>query len=260
MASACFLLPHPDDEFAVSALIRDFCRAGVRVSCIYLTDGAFGGQSPVRRQNEGLRALAGLGVPAREVIFLGEQQDIPDGALHLHLDKALAALRAHDALRTPPDELFCPAWEGGHQDHDAVHLVALALHARLTGTRLRQFSIYHGAGLPGPLFHVMQPIAGNGPSEDRAASARERLAQVRFCLNYPSQWKSFIGLMPAVAWRMLSDGRLRLQAVDAARTWRSPHAGKPLYERRGFLSEVQFRERANPFIAANIPQAGPAPG
>lgn len=259
MPTACFLFPHPDDEFAVTSLILDRRQAGVRVSCFYLTDGAFGGQSPVRRRVEALRALAGLGVVAEDVHFVGEENGIGDGSLHLNLEKALAALRTLDAFKRPPEELFIPAWEGGHQDHDAVHLVGLALHSHLPDTRLRQFSIYHGAGLPGPFFHVMQPIPGNGPTEDRPGSLRERVAQVRFCLNYPSQWKTFIGLMPCIAWRMLSDGRLRLQAVDPKRAWQSPHAGPPLYERRGFLSEAQFRESANHFILENIPAAGSAP-
>jgi hypothetical protein len=259
MSTACFLFPHPDDEFAVTSLIRDRRQAGARVSCIYLTDGAFGGQSPVRRRVEALRALAGLGVAAHDVHFVGEENGIGDGSLHLNLEKALAALRALEAFEQAPDELFIPAWEGGHQDHDAVHLVGLALHARLPGSRLRQFSIYHGAGLPGPFFHVMQPIPGNGPTEDRPGSLRERVAQVRFCLNYPSQWKTFIGLMPCIAWRMLSDGRLRLQPVDPKRAWQSPHAGPPLYERRGFLSEARFRQSADIFIRGNIPAAGSGP-
>lgn len=260
MPTACFLFPHPDDEFAVTALIRDRRAAGVRVSCIYLTDGAFGGQSPVRRRVEALRALAGLGVIAEDVHFVGEENGIVDGFLHLNLDKALDALRALECFERAPAELFIPAWEGGHQDHDAVHLLGLALHSRLSESRLRQFSIYHGAGLPGPFFHVMQPIPGNGPTEDRPGSLRERIAQVRFCLNYPSQWKTFIGLMPCIAWRMLSDGRLRVQGVDPKRVWQSPHDGRPLYERRGFLSEAQFRDSANPFIVRSIPGAGNAAG
>ncbi|MEO7252062.1 MAG: PIG-L family deacetylase [Arenimonas sp.] len=259
MATACFLFPHPDDEFAVTALIRDRRQAGIQVSCIYLTDGAFGGQSSTRRRNEALRALAGLGIPAGDVHFLGEEQSIADGSLHLNLDKALQALRELPAVAERPDEIFCPAWEGGHQDHDAVHLVALALNETLPLSRLRQYSIYHGAGLPGPLFHVMQPIAGNGPTEDRPGSLRERWQQVRFCMNYPSQWKSFLGLLPCVAWRMLSDGRLRLQAVDASRVWQPPHAGAPLYERRGFLRQAEFRRYADPFIVRRIACAGAAP-
>lgn len=259
MLTACFLFPHPDDEFAVTALIRDRREAGVRVSCIYLTDGAFGGQSPVRRRVEALRALAGLGVTAEDMHFVGEENGIGDGSLYLNLDKALDALHALDCLERAPAELFIPAWEGGHQDHDAVHLLGLALHSRLRESRLQQFSIYHGAGLPGPLFHVMQPIAGNGPTEDRPGSLRERWQQVRFCMNYPSQWKTFIGLLPCVAWRMLSDGRLRLQAVDASRVWQAPHAGAPLYERRGFLRQTEFRRYADPFILAHIASAGAAP-
>ena len=66
-----------------------------------------------------------------------------------------------------PDEVYLPAWEGGHQDHDAGHLLGLSLAA--PGLRLRQFPLYQGAGLPGPFFRVMAPLPGNGPSNLEAA-------------------------------------------------------------------------------------------
>lgn len=255
MRQACFLFPHPDDEFAVTVLIRDRCRSGVRVSCVYLTDGAFAGQSPVPRRRETLAALAGLGVNADDVLFLGEAEGISDGSLPMHLERALQALCCLEQLQSGDVELFCPAWEGGHQDHDAAHLIGLALDARLRFARARQYSIYHGASLPGPLFRVLSPLAENGASEDRSCSARERVQQVLFCLNYPSQWKTFLGLLPCVAWRMLCDGRMRTQALDATRALQSPHRGRPLYERRGFMSERDFRLAVAGFIVRRIPAA-----
>jgi LmbE family N-acetylglucosaminyl deacetylase len=252
MATCWFLFPHPDDEFAVTALLAEASGRGERVHCFYLTDGSFGGQAMAPRRRESLRVLARLGVPAAQVHFTGAGHGFRDGRLCESLDAALAALVQAAATAGPPDRLYCPAWEGGHQDHDALHLVGLALARRFPAARARQFPLYTGAGLPGPCFRVLRALAANGPVERRPASTAERLAQLRAGLGYPSQWRTWLGLFPFLAWHVLSDGAFRLQPLDAARVRESPHAGAPLYARRGFMSEAAFRAAAEPFIRARI--------
>lgn len=250
---ALFIFPHADDEFAVSALIRDCTQSSTRVVCAYMTDGAFGGQSTERRERETVSALDGLCVAEHDILFLGKRHRIPDGSLHLNLERALDVLTIVAESFEGPVRLFCPAWEGGHQDHDAAHVLALALAARLgPGTGVWQFPLYNGAGLPGPFFRVMSPLPENGPTRDRACSAGERLLQVRFCLNYPSQWKTWVGLLPFVVWHMVWDGRFYLQCADARRVREPPHRGRPLYARRGFLSESSFRSAIAPFVETHI--------
>lgn len=244
-----FLFPHPDDEFAVSTLIRDRRRTGQRVLCIYLTDGGFRGQSGERREFETIKALGLAGVPASDAVFLGRELQIPDGSLHLHLEHVFAAL-----LRTMPVcyELFCPAWEGGHQDHDAAHLIALALQRASDIDLVWQFPLYHGAGLPGPFFRVMDPLPQNGPTHDRRTNFRERLWHLRFCLAFPSQWRTWLGIFPFVALHMLRDGRFQVQRTDARRVLDDPHHGAVLYHRRKFLNQQDFRDGVAAFIDARI--------
>ena len=245
MARRLFLLPHPDDEFAVSAHLADAVRAGDDLLLAYLTDGGFSGQDVGTRESESLDVLAGLGVPASAVVFLGREHGLPDGALHAHLPRARAALRDRLAAFGTPDEVYLPAWEGGHQDHDAGHLLGLSLAA--PGLRLRQFPLYQGAGLPGPFFRVMAPLPGNGPSERRVASLRERFRQLRICFSFPSQWKTWLGLTPFVLLHLLRDGAFHLQGVDVRRVLQPPHAGRPLYERRGFLAQEEFFRATSAF-------------
>lgn len=255
LAHALFIFPHPDDEFAVSAWIRDHRRSSSRVVCVYITDGAFGGQSPRRRQAETISALKGLSVPEQDILFLGANHGIKDGSLHLNLEKALELLASVAASFKGPVELFCPAWEGGHQDHDAAHVLALALAGRIgAGTVVSQFPLYNGARLPGPFFRVMRPLAENGPTRARACNATERLSQIAFCFKYPSQWQTWVGLSPFVIWHMVMDGHFYLQGVDARRVRERPHPGRPLYDRRGFLSEVAFQAAVAPFIERHVPQ------
>lgn len=254
-----FLLAHPDDEFACSMRLRALARAGAEVHCAYLTDGGFGGQSVTRRREESLRVLRALGVGERRVHFLGERHGFRDGALHLRLDEAMAALQALVAAIGAVEALHVPAWEGGHQDHDATHLLGLALARRCGIGMLRQFPLYHGAGLPGPWFRVLSPLPANGPVQAHRASWRERILAVALCLRYVSQWRSWLGLLPFFALRMLAGGVFPEQAVRAARVLEDPHPGRPLYERRGYLTLAEFRAAAAPFLAAHdlVPQRRP---
>src|SRR2546427_7945707 len=119
-------------------------RAGRPVYCAILTNGAARGVSPTVRDAESLTVLTSLGVRPEAIWFLGSLHGIRDSALVRSLDRSLALLEERLGA-TPIDQVFCLAWEGGHVDHDASHLVALALARRhgLLG-RIWQFSLYNG--------------------------------------------------------------------------------------------------------------------
>ena len=93
----------------------------------------------------------------------------------------------------------------------------------------------------------MAPLPGNGPSERRVASLRERFRQLRICFSFPSQWKTWLGLTPFVLLHLLRDGAFHLQGVDVRRVLQPPHAGRPLYERRGFLAQEEFFRATSAF-------------
>lgn len=249
---ALFLFPHPDDEFAVSVTMRDLVQAGKRVFCVYLTDGAFGGQASDRREAESLAALASIGVHADAVEFLGSRLGVADGQMHLRLSELLANVKQ---VVPSCHELFCPAWEGGHQDHDAAHLLALALQRELNAAAVWQFPLYHGAGLPGPFFRVMNPLPCNGPSRVRETRWSERAWHLRLCMGYPSQLKTWIGLLPFVALHMILDGRFHLQPTRLERIAEAPHPGRTLYHRRGFLDMDAFRSQTAAFVAMHLNDA-----
>jgi hypothetical protein len=251
MPTALFLFAHPDDEFAVAPLLRMKTAAGMRVLCLYLTDGAFGGQSSSRRNAETRKVLTRLGVPAEDVRFIGMEHGLADGSLPTQMEDALLAVAS--TVDGAVTELFCPSWEGGHQDHDATHLVGLALHSQLVAKpKLRQYPLYHGAGLPGPWFRLLAPLPANGPVEDTRIGWKDRFGQARVAFSYPSQWRTWMGLAPFLLWHAITDGRIRLQPVDAGRVNEPPHASRLLYERRGFFSFDEFKRLAEPFVAAHI--------
>lgn len=233
------LFAHPDDEFAVFPWIEQAIRSGQPVHCIWMTNGGWGGQSISRRREESVKVLRRLGVTREMMHFLGEQDSIPDGQLHRLMDRARDALRV--ALPRLPKNAWwlIPAWEGGHQDHDACHLLAIETVA--PGTPLFQYPLYNGLGLPGPVFRTLSPLRSNGPTCDVPIGWKHRILYPIYCLGYRSQWKSFVGLLPFYALRMLQRRPFRIQPVEPAATRRRPHAGKLLYERRGGPSWEEFQ-------------------
>jgi len=225
------LLPHPDDEFAVFAWIEDAQRAGRAVHCLWLTDGGWGGQEVSRRRMESEKVLTRMGLNDSSFHFIGEQQGLPDGELHHHIVRAYEAV-ADCIARIGDAQVLVPAWEGGHQDHDIAHLIGAAL-ARRSRAQILQYSIYQGEGLAGPMFRIMHPLPANGPVQSASPSLPQRVSYVTACLDYRSQWKSFIGLLPFYALRMFSRHPFQLQSLQEGRTRQRPHQGALLYERRG---------------------------
>jgi len=239
---------HPDDEFAVFPWIERLHAAGGRIACLWLTDGGWGGQDCRIRMQESREVLASMGLPADDLRFVGSEWQVPDG----ELDQRMAAVDAQLQALAPHfhrfQEVWMPAWEGGHSDHDATHLLATRF-ATTIGARPWQFPLYHGEGLPGPWFRVLSPLAANGPFRTLVTTAAERWRSVRRCLAYRSQRKSFLGLLPFYILRLLSSRAFVLQPVDAARTAGTPHAGRLLYERRGGPSWETFAARTRPYRA-----------
>lgn len=232
---ALFLFAHQDDEFGVFDQIERERRAGRRVQCVYVTDGA-ATADPARRDAESRAVLARLGVPADDIRFIGRQLDIHDCGLHTRVDAFYRWLEAFIRSGPPVNACFIPAWEGGHPDHDLLHAIVVSLFAgRGQLAVLRQYALYHGKGCAGPFFRVLSPLAENGPVEVRVIAWRDRLRHLRFCLGYPSQWRSWIGLFPFVCLRYLQSGCQQLQPVKLARLTQRPHDGALYYERRDFL-------------------------
>jgi LmbE family N-acetylglucosaminyl deacetylase len=250
---AVFLFAHQDDEAAVFPRIEAELAAGQRIVCIYLTDGGFGGQSTAVRNAESLTVLTAMGVDAADLVFLGDQTRIRDGYLYESLELGFqASLDVVSGLASIAT-LYVMAWEGGHQDHDAGHLVGLALAVRLgLLERTWQFSLYNGRGLPWLFFRALSPLFDNGPVLVQRLSWAKRWQYVRQCLSYKSQRKTWLGLFPFVAAHYLLGGQAQWQPVSVSRIANRPHTGPLLYEKRARCDYLTFRQFAQPFIKQRI--------
>jgi len=127
------LIPHPDDEVvgAAAAIERSKAR-GAEVIGMFLTTGVPDldtawirsrrrhARRVARRREEAVVAARRMGLET--VAFL----DHPTRTLRLHLPKTLGVVREVIADKRP-GVVWVPAFEGGHQDHDAANALASLL-------------------------------------------------------------------------------------------------------------------------------------
>src|SRR6266513_1016649 len=142
------LAPHPDDEIVACGIAARRARlAGARIFVLFLTTGIpepealwpwqRGGYAArvARRREEARTAAALIGEP---IGFL----DYPSRRLRHHLDAA-AAEAGRAIAEYAASELWVPAFEGAHQDHDAANALAAQFCDLLP---VYEFAAYNFAG------------------------------------------------------------------------------------------------------------------
>jgi LmbE family N-acetylglucosaminyl deacetylase len=245
-----FLLPHQDDEFGIFHLIDRILEIGEKVKIVYLTDGAHGRSDAITRNAESRKVLTRLGVPVEQVIWLGTDLQIPNLRLRFHLK------RAHDALCDVLEgieqivSMFTPAWEGGHPDHDAAALLAVALARNLGVTRaLRQFPLYSAYRCRWRPYRVLTPIEEAGLITTELIPIGRRIQHLALCGMYRSQRKTFLALFPLIMAHYGTEGTQQYQYLNANIVAARPHQGPLLYERRGWTSWTEFEQDIGSFRA-----------
>jgi hypothetical protein len=239
---ALFLFAHQDDECGIYHEIEKSVQQRHCVLCLYLTDGSYGGAAPEVRNRESRDVLMKLGVEDENIHFLGSAMGIQDTRLCFSISAAISAVA--DILGNHPiASIYCPAWEGGHPDHDALYVIASTLIEKKKIPAQRwQYSLYHGANVKHPFFRVLSPLGENGQVFSKKIPAGKRLKYLCYCTFYKSQRKTWIGLFPFFAWHYLTDGHQYLQPIQLLKTYVRPHAGPLYYEKRGFLTWSEFED------------------
>ena len=146
------IAPHQDDEtLGCGGLLAVASALGLRPRVAFLTDGAASHKgsatyTPRRlartRRREALRALDVLGVPVRDVLFLGWPDARPHPGGAPEYEGAVEGLCAW-VRRRPPASVWSP-WRGeSHCDHEAAAAVARDVASRLpTGPVLMDYLVW----------------------------------------------------------------------------------------------------------------------
>lgn len=246
------LLAHQDDEIGVMHEIAETLARGQKVCCAYLTNGAWAGVSSERRNAESRAALARLGVGEGSIRFLGGREGIGDGQLIERLDVALDALVRLAAEIGDVERILVHAYEGGHHDHDAAHVLGVTLARRLGITAAsRQFPLYRRSERTGRIA-FKAPLPSNGPVERHPIPLPAALGYVAAMRHYPSQLRVMLQLAPHAVRDLLVDRCQKLQPLDTRRLTERPNAGTMLYETWGLYTYQRFRQAADAFIAAQL--------
>jgi LmbE family N-acetylglucosaminyl deacetylase len=255
-ASTVCLLAHPDDEAALAFGILQSRHRGHRVHCLYLTDGTVRGVQPSRRAGESRRALARLGILSGDIHFIGIENGFRDGRLIDVIESCMAAVtRITDPLKV--SEILCLAREGGHPDHDATHLIALAVARRKGCERnVHGFFLYNGRGLKGPFFRVAKALPGLAIRPLTGVSLSERMKVARLAFAYPSQWTTWLGLAPEFLAKCFVGRALGGYLCNVEEIHRRPHSGPLFYERRFGITYETFVQKTSPFTRKWLGQDG----
>jgi LmbE family N-acetylglucosaminyl deacetylase len=240
LMSVVYILAHFDDEYCALPMIREAAREGLAQRFIYLADyrdAALG----ERRLQETRLFLRRQGIAESAVSPLGLGSGVFDQNLHRGAGVLYPRLAAAVAAGGLPTRLVVPAWEGGHMDHDACAFMAVRLAARLGGVPVRQFTLYNGPGLAGPLLRGGAPLTENGPRMAvplRPAEWLDWMAQVR---AFPSQAYAWSGIWPAMFAGMAQRGGFAWQPLAPERVEARPHAGPLFYERMFKVAYAEVR-------------------
>lgn len=224
-----YVLAHFDDEYCALPLIWEAARQGLEQRFIYLAD-YHDAQVGRRRLAETRRFLARQGIEGAAVIPLGPGTGAFDQSLHRAVDRLLPRLAEAVDAAAPVARLVTPAWEGGHMDHDACAFMTARLAGGAGAPEVRQFTLYNGPGLRGPLLRGGAPLAENGPVTPVRLSGSQWLRWMAGVRAFPSQTYAWAGIWPAMFAGLARRG-FGWQALAPDRVAQRPHAGPLFYER-----------------------------
>jgi LmbE family N-acetylglucosaminyl deacetylase len=238
--SVVYILAHFDDEYCALPLIWQAAREGLEQRFVYLADyrdEALG----ARRLAETRVFLARQGIAPVSVIPLGLGTGAFDQSVHLSAGRLFPQLVRLAGHVGGVSRLVVPAWEGGHMDHDACAYLAVRLAERIGAPEIRQFSLYNGPGLAGPLLRGGAPLGENGPCVRIGLSPAEWARWMVGVRAFPSQLYAWSGIWPAMFAGLLRRG-FAWQALSAERVMARPHAGSLFYERMFKVAYEEVRQ------------------
>jgi len=152
MGDRCLIVaPHPDDETIGAGIWMDR-HPGCEITLLHITDGSprdlanaraagFRGRRAyaAARRRELHAALRMVGVNRSQLRIFS----YVDKETYLHLPELISRMTAL-IHKLRPTLVLCPAYEGGHPDHDSAALAVAAARTRVsTPFRHREYPLYH---------------------------------------------------------------------------------------------------------------------
>lgn len=227
-----FVMPHHDDEVFCAACISHALRARRPVRILWATAGGLAPAGRRRREGEAVARLLGLG-PA-DSLSLG----LPDQGVLDHLDELGDAV---GAMLPGVADVYVPAYEGGHPDHDAVNLVAARLCTPVA--RVYEFAEYRRLGPVIVVKAAFPEAAGTAGLLDSPALKLRRRLIVANGSQLPELFLFLAAGKLAGTW-----AKEPVRALPAHDYGRSPGGVRPLYETYTRRRFAEFRRAAEVWL------------
>jgi LmbE family N-acetylglucosaminyl deacetylase len=236
-----FVFAHCDDEIFCLPLLLE---KDTENTLIFLTSCAksdINSQKKDVRGQEALRASNSLKrISNTRTLFYNK--NIYDGSVHKDFSQVNFKELTRLVLDEKPDELVTLSYEGGHQDHDSVHVICKLI-SENHDIRMRCFSGYRALELMPRFFSVLKPVS----TTERVAFKRLLVVgtAIRLMVIYTSQFKTWIGLAPflLVKYSLFPFWESKNQALNGLNKNK-----KCFYESRGRAKQCQVLESHESFV------------
>jgi LmbE family N-acetylglucosaminyl deacetylase len=189
-----FLLSHCDDEIFLLPLLLDSL---AQSTIVFFTTRKNIYQSPDVRRLEAVLAKRFLSRFQKvNTIFLSPE--IHDGLIHEEFKMKNFEFLESVIVEEKPDEIITLAFEGGHQDHDSVNVIARILCDKLK-IDMVSCPAYRSANFSRKLFTVMKSDLTS--QKIRVKRLRTLTAAFKIMFIYKSQFKTWVGLAPFILFK-----------------------------------------------------------
>lgn len=236
--SALLIIPHQDDEFFILPYLEYLIKCNRKIFVIFITNGKYDSHDPIIRMEESKRTLTHYGIKASNIINYGYDNSLEDAQIPFKMTAVHRFLNEFiDSHPFEISEVIAPAWEGGHQDHDALNRIILNILRKKNKTNiLRQYYLYNSFNISYPFYRVMHPTLVDNNTIIFNIPFISSVRAITQFINYKSQFKTFIGLIFPAIYQFLFIRKIFIQIPDDISDFRDaipPHAGILFYERRG---------------------------
>ena len=223
------LVPHQDDEICMLSMLHRHLANEDTAKVVW---AAVDGDAKLAdtRKLESQKAMQAIGVSFNNLVFL----DYPQLDLYRYIAVLVEDLRKIIS-DFQADIVYCPAYEGGHPDHDTVHYCTVQA-AKLSGmnSMVLEFPLYSSAGKRGLLQRIPRFgrfLPSNSPSFVYSLSA----SQIRTRKKWWSLYRSQIGLFNLLIF-LSGSGREfwskeQVRRIPSYDYTQPPHSGVLNYER-----------------------------
>ena len=242
--STVFVFAHNDDEIFINARIRYLVAAGRKVEALWLTSGLLAPSPEIRRQ-ESRAAMGRLGVPDHALTFW----DYPDLRTLGHLEDIVSGIASYLECRSIA-EVYVPAYEGGHPDHDVANFAVSHAAARIRlSAPIYEFPINNGSRgrrqLLGSFIADSLPIIRTAPRPDD----RQMWADLWRC--HRTQYRYLrLPMVLCLDRRRWSSGE-PYRALPHHDYLSPPHPGRLGYETALGIPFTRFRSAVREFLEAS---------